>query len=105
MANPYAGEVGLVIDGEARIAKLTLGALAELETALGAPDLVALMARFEGGAPKVADILQVLLVALRAGGWSGDMAHLRAARIEGGLPEALRVAAQLLVLAFTGGPA
>ena len=31
MANPYAGEVAMVLDGVAHVAKLTLGALAELE--------------------------------------------------------------------------
>ncbi|MEM8581523.1 MAG: GTA-gp10 family protein, partial [Pseudomonadota bacterium] len=34
MGNPYAGEVALVIDGQRRVAKLTLGALAELEATL-----------------------------------------------------------------------
>ena len=30
-ANPWAGEVALTLDGERRVLKLTLGALAELE--------------------------------------------------------------------------
>ncbi len=30
MANPWTGEVALTIDGEQRVLKLTLGALAEL---------------------------------------------------------------------------
>ena len=47
MANPYAGEVALVIDGQRHVLKLTLGALAELESALGADSLVALVERFE----------------------------------------------------------
>ena len=34
MANPWAGEVALVLDGQRHVAKLTLGALAELEAAL-----------------------------------------------------------------------
>ena len=31
MANPWAGEVELVVDGQLRVCKLTLGALAELK--------------------------------------------------------------------------
>ena len=34
MANPWAGEVAIVLDGQRHLAKLTLGALAELEEAL-----------------------------------------------------------------------
>ena len=36
MANPWAGEVAIRIDGERQVLRLTLGALAELETQLGA---------------------------------------------------------------------
>ena len=50
MANPHAGEVALVLDGEARVLKLTLGALAELEDRLQADSLPALVERFEAGA-------------------------------------------------------
>ena len=40
MANPWTGEVALTIDGERRVLKLTLGALAELEQELSAGSLV-----------------------------------------------------------------
>ena len=36
MANPYAGEVAIWLDGVRHVAKLTLGALAELEASLEA---------------------------------------------------------------------
>jgi hypothetical protein len=36
MANPWSGEVALRLNGERHVAKLTLGALAELEAQLGA---------------------------------------------------------------------
>ena len=48
MGNPYTGEAALVIDGERQVLKLTLGALAELEGALGADSLVALVERHAG---------------------------------------------------------
>ena len=38
--NPLAGEVALIIDGQRHVLKLTLGALAQLETALGADSLM-----------------------------------------------------------------
>lgn len=46
MANPWAGEVALVVDGERRVAKLTLGSLAELEERMDAGGLVDLVSRF-----------------------------------------------------------
>ena len=100
MANPYAGEVSLVIDGERRALKLTLGALAELETALGADSLVALVERFEAGRFSTRDVLALILAGLRGGGWQGGAEALLTAEIEGGPVAAARVAAQLLARAF-----
>lgn len=100
MANPYAGEVALVIDGQRRVAKLTLGALAELEERLGAGSLPELVARFEGDALKAADVLMLVHAGLRGGGWDGDLRDLMTAEIVGGVIEAARVAARLLALAF-----
>lgn len=100
MANLYAGEVALVIDGQRRVAKLTLGALAELEERLGAGSLPELVARFEGDALKAADVLMLVHAGLRGGGWDGDLRDLMTAEIEGGVIEAARVAARLLALAF-----
>ena len=48
MANRRRGEIEAGLDGERRVLVLTLGALAELETAFGAADLSALAARFGG---------------------------------------------------------
>ena len=49
MANPWRGEVELVVDGEPRAMRLTLAALAELEARLEAELLVELIGRFEVG--------------------------------------------------------
>ena len=100
MVNPYAGEVALVVNGERQVLKLTLGALAELEEALGAGSLVELVERFEGGRFSARDVLALILVGLRGGGWTGDAGTLAGAEIAGGLVEAARVAAQLLARAF-----
>jgi hypothetical protein len=98
--NPWTGEVALVVDGERRVCKLTLGALAELEAAMAADSLVALVERFETGGFRARDVAAVLVAGLRGGGWSGTAGELAAAEIEGGPMEALRVAALLLGRAF-----
>lgn len=100
MANPWAGEVEIVLDGVPRVAKLTLGALAELEQVLGTGSLVALAERFEGGRFSVADVIAVLVAGLRGGGWQGTAEDLRRAEIGGGPVGAARLAAELLARAF-----
>ncbi|WP_135505095.1 gene transfer agent family protein [Roseovarius aestuariivivens] len=101
MANPFAGEVALCIDGEPRVLKLTLGALAELEVSLGDDTLVALVERFERGAFSSRDVLALIVAGLRGGGWAGTAADLLHAEIEGGPLGAARAAAALLARAFT----
>ena len=100
MANPYTGEVALTIDGEVRVLKLTLGALAELETALGERSLVALVERFEAGSFSSRDVLALIRAGLRGGGVEMSDAALMRAEIAGGPVAAARSAAQLLARAF-----
>ena len=100
MANPWAGEVALVIDGQRRVMKLTLGALAELEAALGEDTLMALVERFERRAFSSRDVLALIVAGLRGGGWKGDADDLLSAEIAGGFVAAARAAGQLLVRAF-----
>ena len=100
MANPYAGEVALTLDGQRHVAKLTLGALAELEAALEAGSLVELIERFEGQRFSTRDVLALVVAGLRGGGWRGTAADLMQVEIGGGPMEAARVAAMLLARAF-----
>lgn len=100
MANPHAGEVAVVIDGRRHVAKLTLGALAELEAVLESGSLIALVERFEAGRYSARDVLALVVAGLRGGGWTGSAEDLRTAEIGGGPAEAARVAALLLVRAF-----
>ncbi len=100
MENPWAGEVCLVIDGEARVLKLTLGALAELEAAMGTDTVVALAERFEGGRFSARDVVSLIVAGLRGGGWRGSAADLLSAEIAGGPVAAARAAGQLLTRAF-----
>ena len=100
MANPWAGEVGLVLDGEAHALKLTLGALAELESELDTGTLFDLVERFESGRFSTRDVLALVVAGLRGGGWRGSARDLLSAEIEGGPIEAARAAGALLARAF-----
>lgn len=100
MANPWAGEVAVMLDGQPHKAKLTLGALAELETALGTGSLIELVERFEERRFSTRDVLALIVAGLRGGGWKGRAEDLRTIDIGGGPIEAARVAAELLARAF-----
>ena len=103
MANPWAGEVAVLLDGQRHLAKLTLGALAELEGELQAGTLIELVERFEQGRFSTRDVVALIVAGLRGGGWRGTAADLRTAEIGGGPVEAARAAAELLARAF-GSP-
>ncbi|KMK67707.1 gene transfer agent family protein [Puniceibacterium sp. IMCC21224] len=100
MANPWRGEVALVIDGQSHVMRLTLGALAELEAGLDSGSLMALVERFEGGAFTTRDVLALIVAGLRGGGWQGRSADLLVAEIAGGPMAAAKAAAELLARAF-----
>ncbi|CAN1533384.1 Phage tail tube protein, GTA-gp10 [Paracoccaceae bacterium] len=101
MANPWTGEVAIWLDGQRHVAKLTLGALAELEDALETETLIDLVERFEGRRFSTRDVLALIVAGLRGGGWQGSAADLRTVEIGGGPVEAARAAAELLARAFS----
>lgn len=100
MANPWAGEVALRLDGQRHTLKLTLGALAELESELQSGTLVELVERFETGRFSSRDVLALIVAGLRGGGWNGTARDLLTVEVAGGPVEAARVAGQLLARAF-----
>lgn len=100
MTHPYNGEVTVTLNGTPHSAKLTLGALAELEATLASGSLVDLVQRFESGAFSSRDVLALLLAGLRGGGWQGRAEDLLCVEITGGPLEAARTAAKLLARAF-----
>ena len=101
MANPWTGEVAIWLDSQRHVGKLTLGALAELEDALGTGSLVDLVERFENRRFSTRDVLALIVAGLRGGGWQGTAADLRTVEIGGGPVEAARAAAELLARAFS----
>ncbi|OCX67043.1 hypothetical protein BFP70_02405 [Thioclava sp. SK-1] len=100
MTNPWAGEVEVTLDGVAHRAKLTLGALAELEAGLGEASLMDLVERFEAGRFSSRDVLALLVAGLRGGGWQGCAQDLRCVEVAGGPVAAAQIAATLLARAF-----
>lgn len=77
MANRHRGDVDLALSEETVTLRLTLGALAEIETALGAADLVALGERLQAGRLAARDLVTILGAAARGGGTrlsDGDLA-------------------------------
>ncbi len=101
MVNAFRGDVMLVLDGEAQVLRLTLGALAKLEARLEDGSMLALVERFEKAEFAASDIIELLLAGLQGGGWIGDRDSLLAASIEGGPIGAAQVAARLLAVTFS----
>ena len=103
-ANRHRGEVEAVIDGERRILCLTLGALAELETAFGAESLADLATRFSSGRLKSADLMRILACGLRGGGNRLSDVDVAEMAVHGGVAGAARVVGDLLAVTFGAGP-
>ncbi|MDA5632340.1 MULTISPECIES: gene transfer agent family protein [Rhizobium/Agrobacterium group] len=102
-ANRHRGEIEALIDGERRILCLTLGALAELETAFQTDDLTALAERFATGRMKAADMIRVIGAGLRGAGNVFSDEDVAAATVEGGIAGHAAIIADLLTATF-GGP-
>ena len=74
------GDAHILINGETRTLRLTLGALAELEDSLGQGDFEALQKRL--AAPRIADLLVILRALLQGGGFLISIEQLKAADID-----------------------
>ncbi|MGE0213491.1 MAG: gene transfer agent family protein [Parvibaculaceae bacterium] len=102
MPNRMRGEVEARLGGKSYTLCLTLGAIAELESALGAPDILALAERFEAGRLSAGDAIRILGAGLRGGGNAVTDAEVAALPIEGGAVGALHVVGALLKATFGG---
>jgi hypothetical protein len=100
MANRHRGEIEAEIGGARRRLVLTLGALAELEDAFGADDLVALTERFGAGRMKARDLTRIIGAGLRGAGESVSDDEVAAMAIDGGAQGYVRVAAALIAATF-----
>ncbi|HWJ72118.1 MAG TPA: gene transfer agent family protein [Kaistia sp.] len=102
VANRHRGEIDAVLDGRRHVLCLTLGALAELETAFGAADLSALAERFSEGRLAALDLVRIIGAGLRGAGASVGDGEVAAMRAEGGAAGFARIAAELLTATFGG---
>jgi hypothetical protein len=99
-ANRVRGEIEAVINDERRILCMTLGALAELETAFGVDNIGDLASRFSGDRIGVRDVMAIIAAGLRGGGNVIEDRDLDDMRVDGGLGGAMALAARLLASAF-----
>ena len=100
MPNARRGEIAAVLDGRPRVLVLTLGALAELESAFGADDLMALAARFEKGRLSARDAARIIAAGLNGAGEGVTLAEVERMRAESGAAGFVRIVADLLAITF-----
>jgi len=105
MAKRHRGEIEAGIGGARRRLVLTLGALAELEDAFGAEDLVALTERFASGRLKARDLTRIIAAGLRGAGESVSDENVAAMAVDGGAQGYVRIAAELIAVTFGEGNA
>ena len=99
-ANRHRGEVEAMIDGERRILCLTLGALAELETAVKAESLAGLAGRFSEGKLKAEDLIRIIGAGLRGGGNRFSDEEVAEMAIDGGVSATAALVRDLLAATF-----
>jgi hypothetical protein len=105
MPNIHRGEIEAEIGGRRRKLVLTLGALAELEAAFGADDLVALAERFGAGRLKARDLTRIIAAGLRGAGEDVIDDEVAGMAVAAGAAGYVRIAADLLAATFGGGDA
>ena len=102
MPNIHRGEIEAEFGGARRKLVLTLGALAELEAAFGADDLIALAERFGAGRLKARDLIHIIAAGLRGAGATVSDDEVAAMTAPGGAAGYARIAAELIAATFGG---
>ncbi len=100
MANRHRGEIEAELGGVKRNLVLTLGALAELEDAFGADDLVALTERFATGRLTARDLTRIIGAGLRGAGETVSDDEVARLAVDGGAQGYVRIAAALIAATF-----
>ena len=100
MPNRHRGEIAAELGGRRRTLVLTLGALAELEDAFGADDLVALTERFATGRLKARDLTRIIAAGLRGAGEAVTDEEVAATAADGGAQAYVQIAADLIAATF-----
>lgn len=103
MPNRLRGEISAMLDGRSWTLVLTLGALAELEEALGCSDLQGLADHFASGKLSTPDLIRVLGAGLRGAGNEVSDDQVAMMRGVGGAAGFVAIAADLLHVTFGSG--
>lgn len=103
-ANRRRGEIAAELDGRPFKLCLTLGALAELESAYAAADLGELVERFSRGRLSATDLIQVVGAGLRGAGHPVEDEAVRTMQAEDGAAGFARIVAELLTATFGAAP-
>jgi hypothetical protein len=103
MVNRHRGEIEAILDGKPYRLCLTLGALAELEDAFGADDMLALAQRFEAGRLRARDAARIIAAGLRGGGHKLSEAQIAQMHAEGGACGFVDIVVRLLAATFGSG--
>lgn len=103
MVNRHRGEIEAIFDGKPYRLCLTLGALAELEDAFGADDMLALAQRFEAGRLRARDATRIIAAGLRGGGYELTEAQITQMQADGGACGYVDIVVRLLATTFGAG--
>ena len=105
MANRHRGEIDAELDGVTHRLCLTLGALAELESAFGDDDMLAIAQRFETGRVRATDAIKIIGAGLRGAGANIADEEVKAMSVAGGAAGFVKIVARLLAATFAMEPA
>jgi len=101
MNTPFGdGTITARLGGKTYRLRLTLGALAELEEALGADSLLALVERFERGRFTSRDLIRLITAGLRGAGNAVTEEEVASMTHEDGVQGYVDIASRLLAAAF-----
>jgi Phage tail tube protein, GTA-gp10 len=102
--NKHRGEIEGLLDGVAYRLCLTLGALADLESAFGDENMLALAQRFEGGRLSARDCVRIIGAGLRGAGNDISDSQVAQMQAEGGIAGFVDIVARLLTITFAPPP-
>jgi hypothetical protein len=100
MANRRRGEIEAELGGKTYTLCLTLGGLAELESAFVAKDLVELAERFSQGRLSADEAITIITLGLKGAGHIVDKEDVAMMPVDGGAAGAVRIVSELLAATF-----
>lgn len=100
MPNKIRGEVEATLSGKTYTLCLTLGALAELESAFECETLIEVIERFQSGNVKAQDLITVIAAGLKGAGHEIKEQDVAMMQIEGGVKASVSLVSELFNSAF-----